>query len=118
MPKENRKYGCRNWTFISDWHQASNVSLTVVRPTDGHTYFGRHHLHQSTKYMEAEHLGAGREQANILEGTVEDTPLYFAEKEIVAIEIEDAFVQGSTGIVYSHCEIYPNMGINTDVRAC
>ena len=57
----------------------------------------------------------GRPQANILEGTVEDTPLLFIEKEIVAIKMEDVFIQGSTGIVYSHCEVYPNMGINTDV---
>ena len=63
--------------------------------------------------MYCEYLG--KEQANILEGTVEDTQLLFVEKEIIAVTIADAFVQGNTGIVYSYCEIYPNMGINTDV---
>ena len=46
---------------------------------------------------------------------MEDTPLLFIEKEIVAIKLQDVFIQGSTGIVYSHCEVYPNMGISTDV---
>ena len=50
-----------------------------------------------------------------MEGTVEDTPLLFVEKEIIAVTIPDAFVQGKTGIVSSYCEIYPNMGVNTDV---
>jgi hypothetical protein len=61
------------------------------------------------------HLYSGKEQANILEGTVEDTQLMFIEKEIVAVTIENAFVQGSSAITSTLCEVYPNKGYNTDV---
>ena len=57
----------------------------------------------------------GKQQANILEGTVDDTPLMFIEKEIVAVRIDNAFVQGTTGLLSSACEVYPNQGFNTDV---
>ncbi len=42
----------------------------------------------------------------------------FIEKQIIAVTIENAFVEGLTGIVSSRCEVYPNMGIGTDVSSC
>ena len=41
----------------------------------------------------------GQEQANILEGEVPDTPLYVDDKQIFAVRIPNAVVEGNTGVL-------------------
>ena len=50
LPVENAKKGkCNQWTFRPDWHQAQNVTLDIVRPTDG-KYFGSLSLFRDGQY--------------------------------------------------------------------
>jgi hypothetical protein len=57
----------------------------------------------------------GKHDVNVLEGSIEDSSHLFIEKEIVSVTLENGFIQGATAIMSSHCEVYPNMGLNTNV---
>ena len=60
---------------------------------------------------------AGTRNANVLEGTLPDASIYFAEKQIVAVSVSNAYLEGQAeAITYTDCEVYAANGILTDVR--
>ncbi len=46
---------------------------------------------------------------------MDDAPLLFVEKQVVAVKIEPAFVEGASAIPYSYCEVYAPSDIITNV---
>jgi hypothetical protein len=50
----------------------------------------------------------------VLEGDASDSPLLFVEKQIIAVTIENAYMDGAAGIPYTCCEVYAPSEIMTN----
>ena len=50
----------------------------------------------------------------MLEGTV-DLPYLFLDKEVIAVTIENMFLEAQGCIPFTYCEVYAPLGINTNV---
>ena len=57
----------------------------------------------------------GTTDTNVLEGEVPDTPNLYIDKQTIAAKINNAYVEGLSAVIYTDCEVYPILGINTDV---
>ena len=64
----------------------------------------------------------GMAQANMLEGPLFSSPHVFVEKQVIAVTIANAFLDGTTeAIPYSYCEVYAPTELMSDVcrgRVC
>ena len=49
---------------------------------------------------------SGHEAANILEGSISDSPLMVVDKDIVAISISDVYLDSQEYVLYTDCEVY------------
>ena len=62
-------------------------------------------------------LTAGVAQAAVLEGTFEPSPHMFVEKQVVAVNITNAYLDGTKeAIPYTHCEVYAPTELMSNVR--
>ena len=57
-----------------------------------------------------------QQYALTVDGPLHDVPLTFADKQVFAVSIPDAFVSGGEeAMIGSYCELYPTKGLATIV---
>ncbi len=107
MEEFNTKGQCDSWSFRLHWQDAQNVSITeVLTGEQGH--FGMLSCLIAPSLCPTFHLGP--EKANVLDGDFENIPLIFKDKQVISVNIPDAFLEGGSdtyaAIPFTYCEVY------------
>ena len=108
--------GCAHWTYRVDWLDAMNASIVELN-SPSPEYFGE--LIQ-LEYHSVERIYcsfSGRPSAASLEGPATDVPLLFLEKNVFAVTIPNAFIDGDEvlSLPFSYCEVYAPTSVITNV---
>ena len=82
---------------------ADDVELDVIEIIETDSYFGQDgpNVHGSKKKLDKYGVGA--------------IPLRFIDKQTISVTIRDVFVEGAGGVMYTDCEVYAVIGLNTDI---
>ena len=112
FPAEFKKKGkCSHWTFRPFITEAKNATVKHIIPAEpGH--FG---WLSARQLMHAFTGASGQAQPNVLEGPAEDSPLLFADKVVLEVNISNAFMEGAGAVPYTYCEVYAPQELNTMV---
>lgn len=87
---------CDGWTYRIHWLEAKNVSIVNI-----------------TNVATLERFGPAL--SPVFEGQ-SDVPLAFTEKQVIAVTIENAYLDGvDHAIPYTACEVYAPMGLLTKI---
>ena len=54
-------------------------------------------------------------QPHVLEGPAEDSPLMFSDKEVIEVNISNAYMEGAGAVPYTYCEVYAPSELSTMV---
>ena len=111
FPAEFKTKGkCNHWTFRPYIIDAKNATVKhIIAAEPG--YFGVSLARLQWNVM----MCAGQPQPNVLEGPAEDSPLLFADKEVLEVNISNAFMEGAGAVPYTYCEVYAPQELNTFV---
>ena len=83
--------------------EADDVEVDLIDLVDADSTFGRE---------QAQFLGA----SNVLKKTkVGKVPLTFVDKQTIAVTIEDVYIEGAGGTMYTDCEVFAVVGVNSDI---
>lgn len=100
--KCNKKKGSAR-TLRSSYLEADDVEVDLIDLVDADSTFGRD---------QSQFLGA----SNLLKKTkVGAVPLTFVDKQTIAVTIEDVYVEGAGGTMYTDCEVFAVIGVNSDI---
>ena len=58
---------------------------------------------------------SGQEDANMLGVSNYGTPFYIIDKQVIAVTIKHAIVEGAAGVIRTDCEVYPPNGLHSDL---
>ena len=86
-----------------DWHSASGVEVEVISTVGVDGSFGVESPRMVGTPSKLSKHGVG------------PIPLKFVDKQTVALTINDVFVEGAGGTMYTDCEVYAVVGINSDI---
>jgi len=84
---------CSGWTLRANWSKAEDASVQVIVPASSSQF------------------GPSVPQGAL--GAAAGFPLRFSDKDTIAVTLNDAYL--SDGVMYTDCEIFLTVGLNTDV---
>ena len=101
--KCNHKVKGHPRSLRASYLEADDVEVDLIDLVDADSTFGR---------KQAQYLGAD----NLLKKTkVGDVPLTFVDKQTIAVTIEDVYIEGAGGTMYTDCEVFAVIGVNSDI---
>lgn len=102
-PKKCKKKVGSPRTLRTTYLEADGVEVDLIDLVDVDSTFGRE---------SAQFVGTA---SSLKKNKVGAVPLTFVDKQTIAVTIEDVYVEGAGGVMYTDCEIYAVIGLNTDI---
>eukprot|EP00054_Salpingoeca_dolichothecata_P026414 m.188814 g.188814 ORF g.188814 m.188814 type:complete len:426 (+) comp25649_c1_seq17:1169-2446(+) len=89
---------CSQWKMRFDWLKARDVAIDIIDVPEM-DYFG---------IPEGPRICSRSDESF-------DIPLRFKDKQTIAVTIENVYMEGAGGVMYTDCEVYAPIGLQTDI---